>query len=595
MSVSKIIMGWKPWQIISGLIGVVLVGIYIYSIVGTSNVVLKVNSLSNNVVIGAPFEIEASVKNISRDPLAKVKLSLSLPPGLIFADAPNLKINTVDLGEVGSNGSHKESFRVVAVPTAGVTILEPVATLRYSLGSIKGIFEQKEKLSLDVVDLGLDLQLTGPAQVISGAPFDLMAVYSRGNIYTSESENIPVLKLRFDYPGVLAATYSVPKTGDKISLAKQLDPKTFSLGMLAPGESGEVDLQGTIDLPEGSSFKVTANIVMNIMGRDYVVIAKDFSVALSPSPLSVALYAAANNPPIVDSSKAIFNAGDTLNYLLVYKNQSDTPFDNVTLKVKFTGSMYDFSSISGNGIWNSLTRTITWDYSNIPDFRSLAPGTAGNINFTIRLAADYPIRRVNDKNFMIKAEARIESPTVQKDSGASKTSSLSTLENKISGRVRIESKGFFRDAASLILNDGPWPPRVNQPTDFTIHWVLTNYSTDLTNIEVRAELPDGYTLTDVVKSNIASMPKFDEDKGEIYWKIDKLYATTGITSDSPEAIFQVRATPANAGDYMPILGLTRVTATDTFTGLQINSFDDPITSRLPDDPSVKEGEGKVVN
>ena len=586
----------KPWQIIAGLVGVILIAIYFYNILGTSDVVLDISSTSNKVVVGVPFEIKASVKNISRIVLSDTKLSLSLPTGLIFDGAPNLRIRTIDLGVVGANGNHEESFMVVAIPTANVNAAEPVASLTYSRGSVRAVFEQKAKISLEIADLGLDLQLNGPEKVTSGEPFDLKAIYTRNSLYTSETENIPSIKLQFDYPAALTATYSLPQSKDKSALPKKLNDRTFLLGALKPADSGEINLKGIIDLPEGSSFKITANILINIMGRDYTIVTKDFSAILSPSPLSVALYAGANSLPTPDSAKAVLNTNDTVNYLLVYKNQSDIAFENIILKVKLIGAMYDFgSSPAGNGLWNQAIKTIIWDSSNVPEFKSLAPGTTGNINFAVKIAPDYPIRRINDKNFTVRAEARIESPTVRQNVGSAKTSSSFTLENRISGKIKVEALGFFRDAPALILNNGPWPPKVNTPTDFTIHWVLTNYSTDLTNVEVRGDLPDGYVFTGQVKSNIASAPQFDADKGEIIWKIDKLYATAGITSDKPEAIFQVRVTPANVGDYAPILGTTTATATDTFTGLQIIGVDDAITTRLPDDPSVHENEGKVVN
>lgn len=588
-----------PWQIILGLIAAALVAFYLYGALGASSVVLDVSSASKKVVVGAPFDITASIKNISRGALTNAKLSLSLPGGLVFADVPGLKIRTIDLGEIGPNGNHEESFRIVAIPIPAANILEPVAALSYSRGSIKGSFTENEKIHIEIADLGLSLELIGPEKVISGEPFDLKAVYARSNIYASETENIPALKIRFDYPSALSVNYLPPQTADDMPPTKPLDridAKTFSLGILKPGDNGEIDMRNNIDLPEGSSFKLTASILVNIMGDDYVLVSKDFTATLSPSPLSVMLWASANSVPTAESPKAVFNAGDTINYLVTYKNQTDLPFDNVVLKIKLTGAMYDINSVSaGSGLWNPSTRTISWDSSSFPEFKSLAAGATGSLTFTIKLASAYPIRRLNDKNFRVLAEARIESPTLQKDIEASKTESSFALENKISGQIKVEAKGFFRDAPALILNDGPWPPRVNQPTDFTIHWILTNYSTDLTNIEVRGELPDGYIFTGAVKSNISSAPQFNASTGEVSWKLDKLYATAGITSDSPEAIFQVRATPVTAGDYAPILGATTVTATDTFTGLQITAIDEGITSRLPDDLSIKENEGKVVN
>lgn len=596
LSLSDKIRKLMPWKIISAIVGAVLIAIYLYSILGTNDIALSITSLDSKVVVGAPFDISVSVKNISRDELANAKLSLSLPTGLVFADNPNLRIHTVNLEKIPGNGNHEEVYRVVAIPTTNVNIVAPVATLSYSRESVKGTFEQKGTLPLEIADLGLDLRLTGPAEITSNEPFTLKAVYGRSDVYTTETENIPVLKLQFNYPSLLNPTYVVPKPQDGIIAAKKLDARTFTLGTLMPGDSGEVHLKGSVDLPEGSNFKITANILINILGRDYVLMSREFSTVLSASPLSVSIYAVANDEPNEESAKAVFSAGDEVNYLLVYKNRSEIAFQEVALKVKLTGVMFDFSSMSvEGGSWDLGAKTVSWNKFNTPGFESLPPGGSGKVNFKVKLTETYPIRRLNDKNFMVYAEGRIESPTVVNKVSATKTSSPFMLENKVSGQIKVDSIGFFRDAPSFILNNGPWPPRVGEATEFTIHWVLTNYSTDVTNIDVRAQLPDGYEFTGITKSNVSTMPQFDADKREVYWKLDELYATQGVTSESPEAIFQVRATPMNVGDYMPILGQTIVTATDTFTGLQINSGDEAITSRLPDDSSIKEDEGKVTN
>ena len=62
------------------------------------------------------------------------------------------------------------------------------------------------------------------------------------------------------------------------------------------------------------------------------------------------------------------------------------------------------------------------------------------------------------------------------------TVGLADLETKVAGLVKIESKAYFRDADSGIANSGPWPPKANQATQYTVHWRITNYATDISRV-----------------------------------------------------------------------------------------------------------------
>ena len=197
---------------------------------------------------------------------------------------------------------------------------------------------------------------------------------------------------------------------------------------------------------------------------------------------------------------------------------------------------------------------------------------------------------------MIKVDAGIESPTVPYLINADKTVNTSILETKVAGRVTLYPGGFFRDAQSGILNNGPFPPRVGVPTNFTIHWAISNFATDVDNVEVRARLEDGVNFTGNVKGNTDSLPEFDANTREVVWRVGRLLATTGVIGEKPEAVFQIEAIPSQSfiGKYFPLLGNVSVQGADEFTGTQISSTAQAITTRLLGDPTVKEGDGLVI-
>ncbi len=113
---------------------------------------------------------------------------------------------------------------------------------------------------------------------------------------------------------------------------------------------------------------------------------------------------------------------------------------------------------------------------------------------------------------------------------------------------------------------------------------------------MKASLGREVKWVSAVKSNIESSPTYNERTQEVTWNIDKILAARGILSDPIEAVFKVELTPnvTEVGQYKDILGKTTLTATDDFTGVDMVSYDNPLTTNLTDDETVRSENGRVV-
>ncbi|MBI3273724.1 MAG: hypothetical protein HYZ69_01130, partial [Candidatus Colwellbacteria bacterium] len=495
-----------------------------------------------------------------------LELSLKLPDGSVLVNGNGKKVAVRELGEIDVGGVHQEIFRIMATPQENGS-REFLATLSYSPGSIAARFEKSRSITVEVAPIGVELGITAPEKTFSGEEFETVITYKPIVLMDSEP---PKLSLKMLYP-------------DKFTKNSEVASKDAQSGQ-------KLTVKGRVDFPDNASFEIKAQVVTNLIGDDYVVAEKTAKILMSPSPLS--LKVDLNGTP-----GFIANPGDTLNYVLTYKNNTSVDLQDIFIRTRLTGEMFDFASLNTNGAkFNSFDKTITWDSAAFSGQAVLKPDEERNVPFTVKVRDNFPIRRLNDKNFTLNAVVRIESPTVPYLISADKTVNSAVLETKVSGMVAIDTRAYFRDAASGILNKGLWPPKVGTPTQFTIHLLLTNFASDIKDVEVRASLADGTTFTGVVKSNTSTAPELNTESGEIVWKIDKLVATTGITGEKPEAIFQVEATPTpdKKGSYVAILGVIGVKAYDEFTGREINNSHAGITTRLSDDSSVAEGEGIVV-
>lgn len=565
----------SPFVLILGVLALP-VFFFLYSKLAVSAIELEAVSLSDRVKVSETFDIKVDIRNGSKNTLHGVELTTRIPDSAALVNGDGSKITRMSLGDIGPGGSNEEIFKAVALPGKG-SDGKFLFSVKYSQGSVTSIFEKTQAVTVNIGEVPLALELDYPKEVLSNEEFELSIGYK----YSGE-DSLHDLKIELDYPSVFSKTSSFPVVAQ--------NEKEWAVNEIRRGDEGKISLKGRINLPDNSTFNMKARVLARILGKDYPIATSEAVIGIIPSPLAFSIY-------LNEDPKASYKPGDTLNYTLIYKNNTDIPLENASVKAKLTGQMYDFPSLTAsNANFDQLTKTISWNSSTLDGLRQISPASTGSIAFTIKLQGKYPIRRLNDKNFTIKVDASIESSTVPQSASAIKTSNLATLENKIAGMITLSPEVLFRDAESLILNTGSLPPRVGQATDFTVHWKLVNFSTDVRNFEARAKLEEGVIFTNVVKGNGTEMPSFDKASNEVIWKINRIFATTGVTGESPEVIFQVRATPKDEhfGNYMPLVKEVKITALDEFTGLDMSAVSPAIDTILAEDTTVKEGEGKVT-
>jgi hypothetical protein len=169
----------------------------------------------------------------------------------------------------------------------------------------------------------------------------------------------------------------------------------------------------------------------------------------------------------------------------------------------------------------------------------------------------------------------------------------------VAGEITLAANGYYKEVSSSIANTGPYPPTVDQPTEYTIHWDIANYATDATSVTVSAYLQSGTTFTGAATSTglaSTSLPTYNAGTGLVTWTIPFIPATTGVISPSVSAIFQVRNTPAvnQVGQTVTLAGPSTLTATDVYTGAAVTVTAPAITTQLPNDSYANGQTGDVT-
>lgn len=531
----------------------------------------------NEVLVGQPFNLSVSFSNSSDQILQDVKLSLILPGDLAFVgESQEQRVFEKLIGDLGPGSLNQESFDVIVLEGAhSLKRVEAKLTYRLS-GSSTTIFESSAKADIAVGRPAVDLSFSLPERVFSGEDFEMSLKY-RNNT----NQDLKNIWLKVDYPPVFQYKGS--------NLEAVSGNNLWNIKSLARGEEGDLVISGNVVGPANSLSAFKAEASIDIRGQRYFLANQSANLEISFSPLGLEIM-------VNGSPEYLAHPGDNLKYDFIYRNNSNVSMENVNIRAIFSGEMFDFTEVRTNASFNSLTNTFVWNAANTPDLLNLPPGGEGKVELYIRTKNTYPIRRLSDKNFSLNVQGEIESRTVPPRTVAERTISVTRLETKIVGMIKVDASAYYRDAASGILNKGNFPPQVNQPTQYTVHWTVRNYANDVTNAKVRAYLQSGTTFTGVVKSNIPRVPVYNPASGEVVWDIGNIPATKGVIDSPLEAIFQIENIPAvnQVGSIITLVGETRITAMDSFSGIELIDTDFALTTDLKDDKTINQSVDRKV-
>ncbi len=568
----------KRWMVALAVLAfAAIAGFGVYTVIARiffagqiSNISLEFSKPSQ-VLVGEPFSVSVSISNYSDNVLKNAKLSLFLPEGIFFVGRPNgQRISEQVVGDLGPGSINQQSFNLLALEKTDV-LRRLEARLTYSFSQTSSAeFQSSASLDLLINQPAVALDVGAPQSVFGAQDFDVKIAY-----VNNANHDFKDVHLKISYPPVF-------KFGRASVAPEGAGNNSWDLGTVPAGGRGSITVSGTIIGSGGSSYAFGVSVDSAIAGNVYSVASGEASVAISQSPLSLSI--GVNN----SSTDYVSRLGDTLLYTIEYKNNSNVVMQNVKIQAKLVSQLFDFPKLQTTGYFDSLSNTILWSPANESQLASVLPQQGGSVTFTIPTKDAFPIRLLSDKNYTLKLQAHIESPTVPQDITAEKTVSIAAIENKVAGKIDLSSAAYWRDAASGILNAGPYPPRVNQPTQYTVHWKIVNYATDATGVKVSAYLQSGARFTGKVKSVADTAPVYNPNSGLVSWDIPFIPATKGVISAPAEAIFQVEVTPSviQVGSRVTFVGEATLEWTDSFINRSLVASAPSVDTSLPSDTSA---------
>lgn len=558
---------------------ILFVGYFIWSFVKSGGITFTFLG-PDEAKSGEIKEFHFVLNNNSRVSLQEVEAEIKLPDGVISIDNPDQKTILYSLGEMVSRDSVDKIIELL-ITGEPKTVKNIEATLRYRPKTLSSVFEKKEIKTVLISGSSFGLELVTLNQVFSEQIFPLEINWENLSSYTFDN-----VEIRAEWPLGFVFQESNPEISSETS-----EYNRWSLGELSSASNGKIIVKGFATGNPGE----TKRIILRLgMVKDNIFL---------PLAETEGYTTLIKNPLLVSSlvnSEIIHNAdlGETLNFVIDYQNNYSATLRNLVVGVVFSGDVFDFSTLKApNGVFASRLKTLTWEGTKVPQLYALNPGEKGNLQFSIKLQKDWPMKSQAQKNIVLETHITIESSNIPEQLEVSelpRAAALNTIKLNSDSSVVIGS--YFRDAVSLIANAGILPLKADESTDFTIHWKIVNNFNAIKDITIKTTLPLWAEFTGQIAGDYGqNPPSYDSPIREVSWTIPSVPAGSGVLTKASEAIFQIKVTPSSSqvNQEINLLSDTIFTATDAFTGENIFLEYAPVRSTQLTDKTVFTGDGIV--
>ena len=512
--------------------------------------------------------------------LEDCSIDITLPEGVIQTENSLKQTLSIYLGEILAKTSAEKSINLMVIGEPRTAkIIE--ATFNYRPKGLSSSFAKKDIKTVLISGSSFNLNLDTPQKVFIGQAFPLEINWS--NLTTKTFDKV---ELRAEWPSGFSFISANPDV-----TKEQGTNNNWLIGAINPTGQGKINVQGAINGQDGETKRISLTLGITQNNKFLPLATAQGFITLISNPLKLSVF-------VNGDSDYNANLGDKLDFTITYENNYSSSLRDLRITTQFTGDAFDFSTLKAPGAdFSSRLQTLTWAGSRVSSLYVLNPGTKGTLNFSVKLKQDWPMKSLAQKNIILEVNTTIKSSSVPEELGYQalpQASSLNTI--KLNSNCVINIGSYFRDPPALIVNTGRLPLKVDQPTDFTIHWKIVNTYNAVNNVTVMTTLPLWSEWTNQVAGNYGpNPPSYDNNTRQITWTVPVVSAGSGSITPAYEAVFQIRVTPLSSqiNQGIELINETNFTATDSFTLKNINITYPAVKSERLTDATVIPNDGIV--
>ncbi len=533
-------------------VALIVGGYFLWQLITPGSVEFYIQS-PKQALAGETKTIKFVLENNTRLTLNEAQIKIDLPEGVFYKDNESSPVILVE--EILAKEKFETEIDLMFFGQEN-TKHRLEANFRYKPQGFSSMFEKTQTLEVLINGSVLSLNINNPNQVLPETKFDTTVFWTNQKDISFDN-----LAIKIIYP-----IEYVFNTSDSESIRKD---NLFDLGVVDGFQQGKIGLTGSMKSQGGENKKF--EILLGIPKEDdqFLLIKKvDSVVSLVSNPLHLAAF-------VNGQSTHNASVGENVEVKVAYKNNYNVPLNNLVLKVVFEGDYFDYKKLLPNrGYFTFGNKTITWSETQIPQLATLNPGEQGEVSFTVGLLDKFNIRTLDDKNFLLRVNASLESLTPPPElSPGSRVMTSGSANVRLNADLALETEGYFKDNRTTISNCGSLPVRANEKTCFTMHWRVKNFANDVNNIVVSAELPHYVNYTNKFTASYSNPDiSFDAYTKKLSWKLNNLPANSGVITRPFEIVFQIEVAPtiSEIGQNVDLIKNIRVEAMDSFTQNRIS-------------------------
>lgn len=570
--------GYKRLFLVSLIFFLIALGAALFSIyrgaITLSSKNVEVMILGNSFVSGGealPIQVDMINKN-SAD-LIDAEVTLSYPKGSVDVAGSEFERIKKPLGTIGSGKTKTESFSVVLYGEQGTsrTIL---ARLEYKLAGSSTVFVKENSFSVMINSSPVSLTIDAPSSTASNQPFTMTirTAFSGDSLLDNA-----IVKAEYPNGFVFLSASPAPESGSNVwSLGDMVKgtERTISIkGKLVGEEQDEKSFHvfvGSRSGPSDSKISVAYNSLLHSM-----VIAEPF--------VSGSILVGGKSDDII-----AIPVGSSVDGSIKWTNNAPIRITNPVFTLDLSGETINTNSIKANGgLYDPLEKRIVWNNETSFDLGVIESGAQGTLPFSFDTL---PVKAGSAGDISLSLSVSGTFP--ERDFIEDSISGLDQKTIRFASRLQFASQALY--SIGKIKNSGPFPPRVDKDTTYTIDWTMMPVENPLTESVAKATLPIGVSWVGVISPQ-SEVVSFDPDTRVVSWNIGGV-PRANSTRFSRSVSFQIKVHPTSSqvDSELQLLGETTINAFDTVAGTNLSITRAPLTSRLITDPAYSTGKEKVL-
>ncbi|MDE2188143.1 MAG: hypothetical protein KGJ35_00235 [Patescibacteria group bacterium] len=562
------------------------VGVYLFyngsNLISANNIDISING-PISIAGGTPFSFDVNVKNNNNVSLNTVDMDVDFPTGSVNpTDSTKEQAHyQILMDDVNPGATTKRTVNADIYGSENST-KQIIIKVYYHVPGSNATFEKDKEYDVLINSSPLNLAVSNFKQVTAGQKFDMKVTLTSNS--QSTIKNV-----------LLNAVYPFGYTYLSSDSTPFPDKATWSVGDIAPGQSKTITITGTLQGQDQDSLVFHFIAGSAVAGTPSVISTQytdsSQTITLQKPFVTVALSFGSDDS---GSGNYIGQFDKPITATLSWFNNLPDAVTDAQFQAVFSGNAFDKTRVAANGgFYDSSQNMITWDKTNTPALQSIPAGGSGSVTFTI-----------TPEN-LSTVSAPITNPTLsvaisvsgQRTSEGNVPSSIAESVSRsvnVASNVNLSAQALYTTGA--FTNSGPFPPKAEATTTYTIVWTVGNSTSAVSGASVSATLPENVTWLGAVNPSAENV-QYDANSRTVTWNIGSLGTYTGLSQQGTRQVqFQVALHPSvtDVNHSLDLTNQATLSATDNFTGTTVYSSWGALTTLLSTDPGFQTGDDKIV-